>query len=83
MEKQIGQGADQAAEPIQAMTGSLRLRTAMAAIDSLPPRQREVFLLHRMEEMNYLQIARRAGISIKAVEKHMRQAMKHLAGSLD
>ena len=55
----------------------------MAAIDSLPPRQREVFLLHRMEEMNYLQIARRAGISIKAVEKHMRQAMKHLAGSLD
>ncbi len=83
MEKRIGQGADHAADPIEAMTGSLRLRTAMAAIDSLPPLQREVFLLHRMQEMNYLQIARRAGVSIKAVEKHMRLAMKHLAGSLD
>lgn len=46
------------------------------AIESLPPRCREVFLLHRFEDMSYPEIATRLGITVSAVEKQMMRAMK-------
>lgn len=48
------------------------------AINSLSDKQREVFLLNRIEKMKYREISELLGISQKAVEKRMHQAMLHL-----
>jgi len=47
-----------------------------AAVMRLPPRCREIYLMHRIEEMTYSQIARHAGISLKAVEKNIARALR-------
>lgn len=45
------------------------------AIADLPHRQREVFLLSRIDKKKYSEIADIIGISVKAVEKRMSQAL--------
>lgn len=56
-----------------------------AAVLRLPPRCREVYLLNRIEDMSYTEIARHCGISVKAVEKHIGKALSllrvHLRGT--
>ncbi|MGK0234627.1 MAG: RNA polymerase sigma factor (sigma-70 family), partial [Psychroserpens sp.] len=44
-------------------------------IRSLPPLQREVFLLNRIEKKKYKEIAVMLDISVKAVEKRMHLAL--------
>ena len=44
-------------------------------IASLPEKQREVFLLNRIEKKKYKDIADMLNISVKAVEKRMHQAL--------
>jgi RNA polymerase sigma-70 factor (ECF subfamily) len=57
-----------------------------AAIEDLPPKCRQVFLLSRVRRMTYPQIAVHCGISVKMVEKHISRAlavcMKKVGGSL-
>ncbi|MCG8573929.1 MAG: RNA polymerase sigma-70 factor [Flavobacteriales bacterium] len=48
------------------------------AIASLPVTQREVFLMNRIEKKKYAEIAELLGVSVKAVEKRMGKALKHL-----
>lgn len=60
-----------------------RLRTFLRALDELPPRCHEVFLLQRYEGMTYSAIAQRLGISVSAVEKHMMKALLHLSTQLE
>ncbi len=45
------------------------------AIADLPFRQREVFLLSRIDKKKYAEIAEIVGITVKAVEKRMSQAL--------
>lgn len=55
------------------------LQQALAALNE---GQREVFLLNRMEELTYKEIAGRLGISVKAVEKRMSKALAELKAKL-
>ena len=48
------------------------------AIDNLTEAQRSAFLLNRIEGKKYAEIAEIFGISVKAVEKRMSQALKAL-----
>ncbi len=48
------------------------------ALQQLPEKQRSVFLMSRMDEMTYTEIADSIGLSVKAVEKRMTQALAHL-----
>lgn len=48
------------------------------AISSLPDRQREAFLLNRLEKKKYREVAEIMGISVKAVEKLMHKALLKL-----
>lgn len=46
-----------------------------STIASLPEKQREVFLLNRIENKKYKEISELLNISVKAVEKRMHQAL--------
>ncbi len=48
------------------------------AIASLTENQRVVFLMNRIDELTYKEIAERLGLSVKAVEKRMHQALQQL-----
>lgn len=48
------------------------------AIGSLPQKQREVFLMSRIDKMSYREIAEALEISVKAVEKRMNNCLKNL-----
>lgn len=45
---------------------------------SLPEKQRTVFMMSRMEDLTYAEIALRLSISVKAVEKRMSAALSQL-----
>lgn len=62
----------------EALISQLRLQRAREGIKAMPPRTREVFLLHRLEGLRYREIAVRLGISQSAVEKHMARATMFL-----
>lgn len=66
------------ADPERTLLATERLKRAFSVIDRMPDRRREAFLLHRIDGLTYLQIARRMGVSVKAVEKHISGAMLQL-----
>lgn len=52
-------------------------------ISAMPEKQREVFLMNRIEEMTYKEIAERLELSVKAVEKRMHGALNHVRTHLE
>jgi RNA polymerase sigma-70 factor (ECF subfamily) len=52
------------------------------AIDALPEKPRVVFLMSRMEDLSYQEIAERLSLSIKTVESHMVKALRLLRQSV-
>lgn len=54
---------------------SIQLQQALA---SIPDGAREVFLMNRIEELSYAEIADRLGLSVKAIEKRMSDALRVL-----
>jgi len=52
-------------------------------IDSLPDKQKEVFMMSRIEKMKYREIAEALGISVKTVEKRMSSALIYLREHLE
>ena len=47
-------------------------------IGAMPEKQREVFLMNRIDELTYKEIADRLELSVKAVEKRMHGALGYL-----
>src|SRR5262245_20319082 len=66
-----------APSPEAEFEGEERLACLMQAVEDLPPRCREVFVLRRFENLSQAEIAERLGISRNMVEKHMRRALLH------
>jgi RNA polymerase sigma-70 factor (ECF subfamily) len=66
----------------EALAGRQRLAQLMAGLETLPPRMREAFRLHKLEGMSHAETARAMGISISAVEKHVSGALKALLEKL-
>jgi len=54
------------------------LKNYELALENLPEKQRTVFLLSRMDGMKYFEIADYLGVSLKAVEKRMKNALDYL-----
>lgn len=65
--------------PERVLLGQEELAAMERALRELPERTRFAFLLNRYEELSYQEIARRLGVSVSAVEKHMMRALAHLA----
>ena len=51
-------------------------------IEALPERQKEVYLLHKVQGLKYYEIAERLGISINTIENHMSRALKTIRKKL-
>jgi RNA polymerase sigma factor (sigma-70 family) len=64
--------------PERVLIGKQTLVALAVAIRDLPPVTREIFVCHRFEDMTYLAIARRMGVSVKAIEKRMQRALMHI-----
>lgn len=65
-----------------AVSGRERLRTLVAALDTLHPNIKAVFVLCRFENLSQTEAAARLGLSVSAVEKHMMTAMARLRQAL-
>ncbi len=63
------------ATPEREVSACEQLDLLYSAIEQLPPKCRQVFVLHRFHSMTYPQIAAHCGISVKMVEKHISRAL--------
>lgn len=64
---------------------ALALETLMAvdaALDALPARARQVFILSRFEGLTYSEIAAQLGVSVALVRKHMLRAAQACLAAL-
>ena len=59
------------------------LRNYERALEALPEKQRTVFLLSRIDGLKYFEIADTLGVSVKAVEKRMKNALEYLRKVID
>ncbi|WP_454691449.1 sigma-70 family RNA polymerase sigma factor [Achromobacter aloeverae] len=62
-------------QPEEVLASMQVIRAYVAAIEALPPRCREAFILHVFDEMTHAEIARKMEISCSMVEKHIVRAM--------
>lgn len=56
-----------------------RLSLIEQAIDNLPPRRKEVYLLSRHERLTYQEVADRLGISRESVKTHLKLATRSIS----
>ena len=69
--------------PERVLASRQELQRLAAALECMPQRTRDVFILHRFEESTYPDIARHLNISVSAVEKQMMNALRLLKGELE
>lgn len=67
----------------QALEATDLLERYHEAVSALTVRTREVFLLHRVDELTYREIAGRLGVSVATVEYHISRALVHLDKALE
>jgi RNA polymerase sigma factor (sigma-70 family) len=60
-----------------------KLRRLEYAARNMPKLQREILMAHRLEDMPYEEIARRTGLTVRQVERHVARAIYKLAVALD
>jgi RNA polymerase sigma-70 factor (ECF subfamily) len=81
----IGEGCEPAVEADQAhqIEANDVMRVYRRALAELPERTREVFLLHRVEELTYKEIGERLGIAVPTVQYHVARALAHIDAALE
>lgn len=68
--------------PERILISRQELALVVAALDELPPRTAQAFYFYRFEHMSQEAVAKRMGVSVKAVEKFIRRAWLLLLGNL-
>jgi RNA polymerase sigma factor (sigma-70 family) len=64
--------------PERALLGAQAIEQLVAALYELPERTRAVWVLYHLEDLSHAEIARRLGIAVSTIEKHMSRASAHL-----
>lgn len=68
---------------VDVQVGDKEMRVAVVnAIETIPDRAREIFLLNREQGLSYTEIAGLLGITVKTVEYHMARSFAHLRAAL-
>jgi RNA polymerase sigma factor (sigma-70 family) len=57
---------------------AMRLSSVLAALDDLPATCKQAFILHKLEELSYAEVAEQMGVTVSMVEKHLSRALAHL-----
>jgi len=68
--------APAASEPETAAMSAQAVEAMLAVIGDLPLRCREAFILHKFDGLSQAEVARRMGISVTMVERHIKLAMQ-------
>lgn len=71
----LDHAAPAAGEPDAVYAGQQRLRVLVAAIESLAPRCRRAFILHKIEGLSHAQVAAQMEVSLNMVERHVMLAV--------
>lgn len=66
----------EACEPEAAAMSAQSVQALLAAIAALPLRCREAFILHKFDGLSQAEVARRMGISVTMVERHLKLGMQ-------
>lgn len=66
------------ATPERTLLGREEVAAVVRALERLPVKTREIFMMHRFSNMTYAAMARHHGISSSAIEKHMTTALRAL-----
>jgi RNA polymerase sigma-70 factor (ECF subfamily) len=72
-------GAPVSIDPGRVLAAKQEVEAAMQVLEELPQKTRQIFLLHRFEELSHAEISRRTGIPKSTIEKHMIRAIRALA----
>lgn len=68
---------DEAPGPERTAIARESLHRLEKALERLPPRQREILVMHKYQELSYAEIASKLGISKNTVMVHMMRALAH------
>lgn len=71
-------GLSDSHSPERILMGKQAIERLMNAIDELPPRTAQAFILYRFEHLTREAVARRMGITAKAVEALLKRAFERL-----
>lgn len=63
-------------EPDAALESQQMVNAILATIDSLPPRCRQAFILHKFDGLTHAEVAAHMGVTVKMVEQHVRNAVE-------
>lgn len=69
-------------DPEEALLFKETQKIYQKALDSLPPQQRKIYLLHREKGMKHDEIARELNLSVSTVQNHMFRALENLRNFL-
>jgi RNA polymerase sigma factor (sigma-70 family) len=69
--------------PERILMGKQALEMVLRGLDDLPPRAAQAFFLYRFEQLSQETVARRMGVSVKAVEKFLRRAVRQLMDKVE
>ncbi|WP_338770467.1 sigma-70 family RNA polymerase sigma factor [Massilia sp. METH4] len=75
-EEMANLAAPRAWEPETALASAQAVDALLQAIEDLPLRCREAFIVHRFDGLPHVEVAERMGISRKMVEQHIKVAME-------
>ena len=81
-EEDVVEGGADSASPEQILGSREKLARIYQAVDELPEKCRQAFLLHRKSGLSYSAIAQELGVSVSSVEKYILQALKHCRAAL-
>ena len=78
--------SEQLVAPSASPEAGLQARQTLAVLEEtlnqLSPRCREIFILRRVDGLSNEEIARKQGISVNSVEKHISRALRHCQARL-
>jgi RNA polymerase sigma factor (sigma-70 family) len=69
--------------PERILMGKQTLERVLRSMDDLPPRAAQAFVLSRFEHLSQDAVAKRMGVSIKAVQKFLHRAVRQLMDQVE